>query len=79
MNEANSVFDKQGSLVEVPYVEPLFLGSLNVKSMIPRSHGIGINDMNNIMCYMKYDMCYVYAIVCCVQNVKMMVHVTLMA
>ena len=27
------------------------------------------NDMNNVMCYMNYDMCYVYAVVNCVQNV----------
>ena len=59
MNEAESVFAKEGSLVDVPYVEPSFLGSLNVKSMIPRSHGIRINDLNNVMCYMNYDMCYV--------------------
>ena len=70
MNEADSMFAKADSLVEVPYVEPPFLGSLNVKSMIPRSHCIRINDMNNVMCYMNYDMCYVYAVVCCVQNVK---------
>ena len=70
MNEADSVFAKADSLVEVPYVEPSFLGSLNVKSMISRSHGILMNDMNNVMCYMNYDMWYVYAIVCCVQNVK---------
>ena len=59
MNEANSVLAKGYFLVEVPYVEPSFLGSLNVKSMIPRSHGIRMNDMNNVMCYMNYDMCYV--------------------
>ena len=70
MNEADSMFAKADSLVEVSYVEPPFLGSLNVKSMIPRSHGIRINDMNNVMCYMNYDMCYVYVVVCCVQNVK---------
>ena len=61
-DEADYVFSKEGSLVEVPYVEPSFLGSLNVKSMIRRSHGIGMNDMNNVMCYMNYDMCYVYAV-----------------
>ena len=70
MNEADSAFAKANSLVEVPYVEPAFLGSLNVKSIIPRSRGIRMNDMNNVMCYMNYDMCYVYAVVCCVQNVK---------
>ena len=63
MNETDSVFAKADSLVEVPYVEPSFLGSLKVKSMIPRSHGIRINDMNNVRCYMNYDMCYVYAVV----------------
>ena len=64
------MFAKSDSLVEVSYVEPSFWGSLNVKSMISRSHGIRMNDMNNVMCYMNYDMCYVYAVVCCVQNVK---------
>ena len=58
---------KQDSLFEVPYVEPLFLGSLNVQSMIPMSHGIRMNDMNNVMCYMNYNVFYVYAVVCCVQ------------
>ena len=67
MNETDPVFAKVDCLIEVPYVEPSILGSLNVKSMIPISHGIRINDMNNVMCYMNYDMCYVYAVVCCVQ------------
>ena len=40
MNEEDSVFAKEGSLFEVPYVEPSFLGSLDVNSMIPTSHGI---------------------------------------
>ena len=48
----------------------LIFGKSNVKSMIPRSHDIRMNDMNNITCYMNYDMSYVYAVVCCVQNVK---------
>ena len=69
MNDTDSMFAKSDSLVDVPYVEPSFLGSLNVKSMIRRSHGIGMNDMNNVMCYMNYDMCYVYGVVNCVQNV----------
>ena len=38
--------------------------------MIPRSHGIQIKDMNNVMYYMNYDMCYVYDVVCCVKNIK---------
>ena len=69
-NEADSMFAKEVSLVEVPYVESSFLESLNIKSMIPRSHDIRMNDMNNITCYMNYDMSYVYAVVCCVQNVN---------
>ena len=40
MNEADFVFAKKGSLVEVPYVEPSFLGSLDVKSMIHKSYGV---------------------------------------
>ena len=67
MSEADSVFAKEGSLVEVPYVETSFLGSLDVKSMIPRSHGIWTNDMKNVMCYMQYVMCYVHDFMCCVQ------------
>ena len=70
MNEEDSVFANKESLVEVPYVEPLFLGSLNVMSMIPRYHGMLMNDMNNVMCYMNYDTFYVYAIVCSLQNYK---------
>ena len=67
MNETNSVFAKADSLVEVPYVEPSFLGGLSVNSMITRSHGIRMNDMNNVMCYRNYDMCYVYVVMCCVK------------
>ena len=70
MKQIDYVFSKVDSLVEVPYVQTTFFGSLNVKSMIPRSHGIQMNDMNNIMCYRNYDICCVYAIMCCVQNVK---------
>ena len=59
MDEVDFVFAKEGSLVEVPYVEPLFLGSLDVKSVIPKSHGVSTNDMKDIMCYMHYVLCYV--------------------
>ena len=55
MDESDSVFAKEGSLDEVSYVEPWFLGSLDVKSMFPRSHGIGMNDMQNVMCFVEYD------------------------
>ena len=65
MKETDSVFAKVDSLFEVPYVEPSFLGSLNVKSMILMSHGIRMNDMNNIMCYRDYDFFYVYFYVMC--------------
>ena len=54
MNEADSVFAKEGSLVD-----PSFLGSLDVKSMIPKFHGIWTNDMKDVMCYMQYVMWYV--------------------
>ena len=40
MNEANSVFAKEGSLVKVPYVETSFLESLDAKPMIPKSYGV---------------------------------------
>ena len=46
------MFAKTDSLVEVPYVEPSFLESLNVMSMILRSHGILMNDMKDVMYYM---------------------------
>ena len=62
MNEADFVFGNEDSLFGILYVEPSFVGTLNVNSMILRSHGILMNDMNN-------DMCYVYAVVCCVQNI----------
>ena len=39
MNEAVSVFAKEGIIVEVSYVEPNF-GSCNVMSVIPRSQDI---------------------------------------
>ena len=70
MNEAQSVFSNEESLVEVSYVEPSFLESLDVKSMIPMSHGIWTNDMQNAMCYMQYVMCYVQDVMCCVQYDK---------
>ena len=56
MNEEDYVFAKKGSLYEVPYVEPTFFGSLDVMSMIQRSHGIWTNDMKKVMCYIKYVM-----------------------
>ena len=40
MNKVDSVFANEDSLVEAPSVGPSFLGCVDVKSMIPRSHGI---------------------------------------
>ena len=57
MNEAGCVFAKEVSLVEVPYVESSFLESLNIKSMIPRSHGILMKDIKEVMCYMQNVLC----------------------
>ena len=59
MNEEDYVFAKEGSLVKVIYVENLFLGSLDVMSLIPKSHGIWTNDMKDVICYMQYVMCFV--------------------
>ena len=70
MNEVDSLFAKEGLLIEVPYVEPSFLESLDVKSMIPMSHGIWTNDMQIAMCYMQYVMCYVQNVIWCVQHDK---------
>ena len=39
MNEADSVFANEDSLVEVPSVEPSFMECLDVKFMIPRFYG----------------------------------------
>ena len=59
MNGADSVFAKANSLFEVAYVEPSLQESLNVKSMILRSHGISMNDTEDVMFYMQHYMCYV--------------------
>ena len=64
------MFAKEGYLVEVPYFETSFWESLNVKTMIPRSHGICINVMKDVMCYIQYVMCYVQDVLCCVQYNK---------
>ena len=70
MNEADSVFAKVDTLVEVLFIEASFLARLNEKSMIPLSHGIRMNDMNNVMWYMNYYMCYVKYAMCCLKNNK---------
>ena len=78
MNELGCVFAKEGSLVEVPYVEPSFLGSLDVKSMIPRSYEYEriICKMLCVICNMLCAMCKMLCAVC--NMISMMMHVTLM-
>ena len=70
MNEEESVFSKEGSLVEATYVDPLFFESVDVNSMIPRSHGIWRNDMKSVMSYMQYFMCFAQDVMICVQYDK---------
>ena len=67
MNEADSIFAKERSLVEVPYVETSFLGRLDVKSMIWKSHGVWTNIMEDVRCYMQYFMSYVQDVMCYMQ------------
>ena len=47
------MFANEDSLVEVPSVEPSFLGCLDVKSMIQRSYSIWMNDIKEVLCYMQ--------------------------
>ena len=53
MNKVDSVFAKEDSLVEVSSFRPSSLECIDVKSMIPRSNGIGMNDIKVVMCYMQ--------------------------
>ena len=71
------MFTKEDSLVEVPYVEPSFLESRNVKSMIPRSHAILMNKMKDVMFYMQYDMCKCKMLFVVCNMISMMMHVIL--
>ena len=70
MNEADSIFAKESSLVQVPYVEPSFFRRLDVKSMIPMSNGTSTIYMKTVMFYMQYVMCSVQDVMCCVQYDK---------
>ena len=58
MNEAEFVFAKEGSLVEVPYVEPLFWGVLMSSPWFQ-----GLMEYERIIWTTWYDMC-------CLQNDK---------
>ena len=75
MNEVDSVLSKSDSLVDVPYIEPSFLGSLDVKSTIPRSHGIWTSDMKKLcaICNMLRVMCKMLCVVC--NMISMIMHV----
>ena len=64
MKKADSVFSNEGSLVEVPSFEPSFLGCLDVKSMIPRSHGIWMNDIKEVICYMQNVLYAIWYVLC---------------
>ena len=72
MNEADSIFSKEGSLVEVLYVEPLF-GEVLMSS--PWFQGLMAYE--RMMWTMWYDMCYTLCAAC--KMISMMMHVTLMA
>ena len=65
----------EDSLVEVPSIEPSFLWCIDLNSMIPRSHGIRMNDIEEVMCYiqnMLYTIWYVLClnVMCCVKMWK---------
>ena len=72
MNEEDSMFTKEGSLVEVPYVEPSFW------EFLMSSPGFqGLMAYDRIMWTTWYDMCNT---LCVVWNmIRIMMHVTLIA
>ena len=72
MNKANYVFSKEGSLVEVPYVEPTFW-----KVLVSSQWFQGIMACEGIIWSMWYDMCNIIYGVC--KMIYMMIHVTLIA
>ena len=56
INEVDSVIANEDFQVEVPSIEPSFLWCINIKSMVPRSHVIWMNDIREALCYMLYAM-----------------------
>ena len=72
MNEADSVFAKGGSLIEVPYVEPSFWEVLMLSPWFQ-----GLMAYERMIWTMWYDMCNMLCSVC--KMICMMMHVTLMA
>ena len=59
MNEADSVFATEGSLVEIPYIEPSFFGILDVMSMI---QSLMAYERIYERCYVLYEICYVLCV-----------------
>ena len=72
MNEADSVFVKGDSLVEVPYVEPSFWKVLMSSPLIP-----SLMEYEGMISAMWYAMCDMICVVC--KMICMMIHVTLIA
>ena len=65
MNEADSVFANEDSLIKVPYVESSFLGNLNVKFMIPWHMNKWYEQL-----YVLYELWYVLCVRCSVLYAK---------
>ena len=59
MKEANYLFPKEGSLVEVPYVEPRFVEVLMLCPPIKRLTTYERMICNTFTCYVKYVLCCV--------------------
>ena len=72
MNEADPIFAKEGSLVEVPYVEPSFW-----KVLMSSPWFQGLIPYERMMWTTWYDMCNALCAAC--KMISMMMHVTLIA
>ena len=64
MNEADTVFSNEDSLVEVPSFKPSLLECLHVKSMMLRSNGIWMNYIKEVMCYMQNVVHAIWYVLC---------------
>ena len=72
INEADSMFVKEGSLVEFPYVDPSFLEVLMSSPWFQ-----GLVAYERMIWTMWYGMCNMLCVVC--KMISMMMHVTLLA
>ena len=72
MNEADSMFANEYSLVEVPYVEPSFL-----EILISSPWFQSLMAYQGIICTMWYDLCNMLCAIC--KIICMMMHVSLIA